>query len=294
MTRLERIADVIDDIYRRLAGVLDTLPNGFPATDNGVEIDLLKKIFTPEQADLFCDLRLEFETAAAVAELVFGLIISLDRRIAHNVNHLREGVWNKKEYSKARGLKGSTLGIVGLGNVGQHVAARARAFDMRVVYFDTEDRSAFEEEHGLEKVSLEELLTRSDFVTLHAALTPRTRRLIGKEALANVKPGVRIINAARGGLIDEPALVAALEKGVVAGAALDVLTREPPDPDNPLLHMDNVIVTPHLGASTVEAQREVGMQVVQQVDEHPVLRQLVAVTAVNIDDTHVGTHIVAG
>ena len=117
----------------------------------------------------------------------------------------------------------------------------------------------------VDRVSLDELLARSDFITLHAALTDDTAGMIGADALARMKPGVRIVNAARGGLIDEPALIAALEDGSVAGAALDVLADEPPDPSNPLLHLDNVVVTPHLAASTDEAQREVGIQIVRQV-----------------------------
>jgi D-3-phosphoglycerate dehydrogenase len=162
-------------------------------------------------------------------------------------------------------MRDKTIGIVGLGRIGRRVARRCRAFGMEVVCFDPYLSDERAHEMRIERVSLDELLERSDFITLHAALTPKTRGMIGKEAIAKMKPGVRIVNAARGALIDEAALTEALEDGKVAGAALDVLTQEPADPDNPLLHMDNVVVTPHLAASTKEAQRQVGLQVVSQV-----------------------------
>ena len=200
----------------------------------------------------------------ATAEHTMALMLSMCRNVPQAVASLSSGKWERKLF-KGIELRGKTLGIIGLGRIGRRVARRSRAFGMEVICFDpylSDDRA---HEMHIERVGYDELLERSDFITLHAALTPNTRGLIGKESLAKMKPGVRIVNAARGGLIDEDALIEALRSGHVAGAALDVLTKEPPDFDNPLLHMPNVVVTPHLAASTQEAQREVGIQIVNQV-----------------------------
>ncbi len=200
----------------------------------------------------------------ATAEHTMALLLALCRNVPQAVASLKSGEW---ERSRFRGieLRSKTIGIVGLGRVGRRIARRCRAFGMDVICYDpymNEDRFR---SMKIERVSLDELLERSDFITLHAALTPDTRALIDDDALAKAKPGVRIINAARGHLVDEEALVEALRSGKVGGAALDVLAQEPADPENPLLHMDNVVVTPHLAASTSEAQREVGIQIVAQV-----------------------------
>ncbi len=200
----------------------------------------------------------------ATAEHTMALLLALCRHVPQAAASLKAGRWDRKLY-KGVEMRGKTIGIVGLGRIGRRVARRCRSFGMDVICFDPYLSDERAHEMRIERVGLDELLARSDFITLHAALTPKTHGIIGKEALAKMKPGVRIVNAARGGLIDEDALIDALESGAVAGAALDVLTKEPADPDNPLLHMDNVVVTPHLAASTLEAQREVGMQVVQQV-----------------------------
>lgn len=200
----------------------------------------------------------------ATAEHTMALLLALCRNVPQAAASLQRGEWERKRF-KGVELRSKTMGIVGLGRVGQRVARRCRAFGMDVICYDPYLGGDRVELLKVDQVSLEELLDRSDFITLHAALTPETRGLIDRKALAAAKPGVRIINAARGGLIDEEALVEALQNGRVAGAALDVLVDEPPDPSNPLLHMDNVVVTPHLAASTTEAQREVGIQIVGQV-----------------------------
>ncbi len=200
----------------------------------------------------------------AAAEHTVALLLAMCRNIPQAAASLRNGRWDRKLYRGIE-LRSKTIGIVGLGRVGRRVARRCRAFGMEVICFDpflSDDRA---HELHVESVDLDELLSRSDFITLHAALTPKTSGIIGREALAKVKPGVRIVNAARGGLIDEDALCEALESGRVAAAALDVLVDEPPDFANPLLHMDNVVVTPHLASSTEEAQREVGVRIVSQV-----------------------------
>lgn len=200
----------------------------------------------------------------ATAEHTMALLLALCRNVPQAVASLKEGRWDRKKY-KGVEIRDKTIGIVGLGRIGRRVARRCRAFGMEVICHDPYLSDARAHQMRIERVSLDELLERSDFITLHAALTAKTRGLIGKEAMSKMKPGVRIVNAARGDLIDEEALVEALRSGVVAGAALDVLAKEPADPDNPLLHMDNVLVTPHLAASTEEAQLQVGIQVVSQV-----------------------------
>lgn len=207
--------------------------------------------------------------AAAVAELVFGLMISLDRRIAHNVNDLREGSWNKAEYSKARGLKGSTLGIVGLGSVGREVAKRGRAFDMRVVYSDLRSNPEFEREHEVEKVSLDDLLKQSDYVTLHVALSDDTRKLIDETKLRLMKPSAHIINTSRGEVIDQQALIKALEQHWIAGAGLDVFEQEPTMSKgafvDPVVGMKELYGTHHIGAATAQAQTAVAEEAVRIV-----------------------------
>jgi D-3-phosphoglycerate dehydrogenase len=200
----------------------------------------------------------------ATAEHTMALLLALCRNIPQAVASLKEGRWDRKRY-KGVEVRDKTVGIVGLGRIGRRVARRCRAFGMEVICYDPYLSDERVHQMRIDRVSLDELLARSDFITLHAALTPRTKGMIDKEAIAKMKPGVRIINAARGDLIDEEALIEALQSGLVAGAALDVLSKEPADPDNPLLHMDNVLVTPHLAASTQEAQRQVGIQVVSQV-----------------------------
>ncbi len=200
----------------------------------------------------------------ATAEHTMALLLALSRNVPQSVTSLRSGKWERSRF-KGIELRSKTIGIVGLGRIGRRVVRRCRGFGMEVICYDPYLSDERAQSMKVERVSLDELLERSDFITLHAALTPDTRGLIGREALAKTKPGVRIINAARGDLIDEEALIDALRSGQVAGAALDVLGSEPPDPANPLLKMDNVVVTPHLAASTDEAQREVGIQIVGQV-----------------------------
>src|SRR4029079_9098723 len=151
-------------------------------------------------------------------------------------------------------LMGKTLGIVGLGRIGTAVAERARAFGMNVLAFDPYFTREAARELGIEMISLNDLIPRADFITIHTPLTEETRGIIDAAAIERMKPGVRLINCARGGLIGESALVEAIRSGKVAGVALDVFEQEPTPPDNPLLGLDAVIATPHLGASTTEAQ----------------------------------------
>jgi D-3-phosphoglycerate dehydrogenase len=169
--------------------------------------------------------------------------------------------------------------LVGLGRIGQEVARRAKAFEMEVVTYDPYVAAPIVRDLGVELLSLEELLARADFVSLHVTLTPETERLLNRDRLAKCKRGARVVNTARGELIDESALAEALRSGQVAGAALDVFAQEPPK-DSPLLKLPHVITTPHIGGSTAEAQEEVGWRIAQQVRDY--LKDGVVRNAVNL------------
>ncbi|MGH7544626.1 MAG: phosphoglycerate dehydrogenase, partial [Gemmatimonadota bacterium] len=201
--------------------------------------------------------------AVSAAELTFALLLSLARRIPRADRSVREGRWERA--SKGVEGYGKTLGLVGCGRIGAEVARRARAFGMRVAAYDpylSPDRAR---EMGVELVTLPDLLDESDFLSIHAPLTEETRGLLGREELARMKPGAFLLNMARGGIVDERALADALAAGKLAGAALDVFEKEPPPADHPLLALDNVILTPHLGAATTEAQRSVGIEICRAV-----------------------------
>jgi D-3-phosphoglycerate dehydrogenase / 2-oxoglutarate reductase len=195
----------------------------------------------------------------STAEHTIALILALSRNVAKANDSLKAGKWDRNKFTGTQ-LGGKTLGVVGLGRVGLAVAKRAQGFDMEVIGFDpflSHERAA---EYGIQSVSLEEMWSRCDFITVHTPLSDETRNIIGADALSKVKPGVRIVNCARGGLIDEAALLEALNAGKVAGAAIDVFEPEPPRADHPLVKHPNVLVTPHLGASTEEAQISVAVE----------------------------------
>jgi D-3-phosphoglycerate dehydrogenase len=195
----------------------------------------------------------------STAEHAFALLLGLSRNLAAADASLRGHKWDRNKFMGVQ-LAGKTLGIVGLGRIGQAVAARARAFDMRVMGFDpflSPDRAA---ELGIELVdSVRGMLPHVDYLTVHTPLTDETRHLVGMEELKLLKPGVRLVNCARGGIYDEQALVAGLQSGVIGGVALDVFEKEPCT-DSPLFGMPGVLVTPHLGASTEEAQSQVAVE----------------------------------
>lgn len=201
--------------------------------------------------------------AIAACEHTFALMLALCRKLPQADASVRRGEWTRSRFVGVQ-LYRKTLGIIGLGRIGQHVAQRAQAFGMETLAYDPYISAELAHDLFVTLVELDELLARSDFITLHATLTPETRALIGREQLARVKPGARLINCARGELVDEAALVEALTSGRLAGAALDVYSAEPPT-GSPLLALDNVVLTPHLGASTEEAQRDVSTQIVDQV-----------------------------
>jgi len=199
----------------------------------------------------------------STAELTIAMLTALARNIAGADSSVKRGEWDRSAYTGVE-LNKKTLGVVGMGRIGSEVARRARAMNMTVVAYDPYISKEQAEKLGVEIATFEDLIGHSDFITLHLPLSPSTHHLIGAKELAAMKEGVRIINCARGGLIDEEALYEALKKGKVAGAALDVFEQEPPV-DCMLLELENVIVTPHLGALTREAQTNVALQVAEQV-----------------------------
>jgi D-3-phosphoglycerate dehydrogenase / 2-oxoglutarate reductase len=201
------------------------------------------------------------------AEHTIAMLIALARNIPQANLSLRSGNWERKKFIGAE-LSGKTLGIVGLGRIGRVVALRARAFGMKVLAFDPFVAPEQARDQEIEIVSLDQVVSEADFLTVHTPLTPETKGIIGSRAFGIMKRGIRVINCARGGLIDEVALAIAVQQGVVAGAAIDVFEQEPPSPDNPLLHLDQVIVTPHLGASTKEAQEGVAITVAEQMRDY--------------------------
>jgi D-3-phosphoglycerate dehydrogenase len=199
--------------------------------------------------------------AVAVAELVFGLLLGLLRKIPAADASLRRGEWEKSRF-QGRELRGKTLGIVGLGKIGRAVAKRAQAFEMTCIGHDPLVSEADARALGVLWLSLDALLERSDIVTLHAPMMPETKGLFGAAQFARMPKGAILVNAARGGLVDEAALIAALRSGQLGGAALDVFAEEPPT-DWTLVNLPNVVSTPHVGAATVEAQEAVGEEIVK-------------------------------
>jgi D-3-phosphoglycerate dehydrogenase len=215
----------------------------------------------------------------SAAEHTFAMMIALARHIpqAHQVT--KSGVWDRKSFLGVE-LRGKTLAVIGLGRIGTEVAKRAQAFGMEVIGYDpflTAERAT---ELGIVKATFEDAIKNGDFITVHTPLTKETRHLIGREAFEKMKPGVRIVNCARGGIIDEYALAEALEQGKVAGAAIDVFEEEPVPSEHPLLKLPNVVVTPHLGASTIEAQVTVAVEVAEEVGR--ILQGLPFYNAVNL------------
>jgi D-3-phosphoglycerate dehydrogenase len=216
--------------------------------------------------------------AVAVAELTIGLMLALARKLPAANASMHAGKWEKKNLQGAE-LRGKTLGILGLGRIGLEVAKRARGFGLEILGSDPFVSAAVAREAGIKLVTLDELIAGSDYLTLHVGLTPQTTGVINAKTLAKMKKGVRIINCARGELIVDADLVAALKSGQVAGAALDVFAVEPPK-ESPYFEMENVILTPHVAGSTAEAQEAVGIQIARQVRDY--LKLGVVQNAVNL------------
>lgn len=200
----------------------------------------------------------------ATAEFAFGLMMALARHIPQAYSSMQAGKWDRKSFMGVE-LRGKTLGIVGFGRIGRAVAERALAFKMRVIAHDPFISSEVARTARTEMVDLETLYAQADFITLHSVITNDTRSMINRETLAKMKRGVRLVNAARGALIHEGDLTEAIKSGQVAGAALDVYAEEPPPAGHPLLNLPGVIHTPHLGASTEEAQVAVAAEAAELI-----------------------------
>ncbi|TVX92855.1 phosphoglycerate dehydrogenase [Paenibacillus agilis] len=197
-------------------------------------------------------------------EHAFAMMMAIARHIPQAYEKTIKGIWDRKSFLGVE-LRNKTLGVLGMGRIGSEVAKRAKAFGMNIIGYDpfmTDERA---DKLGIKLGSVDDIIRQADFITVHTPLTPETKHMIARPQFEVMKPGMRIINCARGGVIDELALVEAIDRGIVAGAAFDVFEVEPPAPDHPFLSNPNIIVTPHLGASTVEAQENVAIDVSEQV-----------------------------
>jgi D-3-phosphoglycerate dehydrogenase / 2-oxoglutarate reductase len=223
--------------------------------------------------------------AIAVAEHALALMLAMARHISRANELMHAGKWEKKSLQGTE-LRGKTLGIVGLGRIGLEVARRARAFGMEIVAHDPFVSTAVAKEQGIRLAKLEEVYAAADYLTLHVGLTPQTAGMINADSVKRMKRGVRLVNCARGELVDEAALALAVKQGLVAGAALDVFTDEPLK-NSPLTAVENIILTPHIAGSTNEAQEAVGYQIAMQVKEylkHGVIQNAVNVPSVSHDE----------
>jgi D-3-phosphoglycerate dehydrogenase len=198
------------------------------------------------------------------AEHTIALLVSMARNVPQAHALLQRGTWDKKNFVGVE-LNGKILGVIGLGRIGRHVAKIAKGFGMNILAFDPFVSPEQAKDFGFESGSLDDVFSKADFLTIHTPVTDETRNIIGKAAFAKLKKGVRLINCARGGLVDENALLEAIENGTVAAAALDVFSTEPLPNDSPLLNNPKIITTPHLGASTTEAQEGVALTVAEQM-----------------------------
>ena len=223
--------------------------------------------------------------AIAVAEHTLGMMLAMARHLCRANDLTHAGKWEKKSLQGTE-LRGKTLGILGLGRIGMEVARRGRAFGMDIIAHDPFVSAAVAKEQGIRMASLDDVYTAADYLTLHVGLTPQTAGMINRESLKKMKKGVRIVNCARGELVNEADLAEAVKQGHVAAAAIDVFAEEPPR-NSPLLSLSNVILTPHIGGSTQEAQEAVGYQIALQIKEylkHGVFQNAVNVPSVSHDE----------
>ncbi len=221
----------------------------------------------------------------SAAEHTISMMLALARNIPQATASMKAGKWEKKKFM-GREITGKTLGVIGLGRIGSVVADRAKGLKMRVIAYDPYVNPEQAARMGIEIMSLEELLPQADFVTVHVPLTKETRGFINKDIFDKMKDGAMFIHCARGGIVNEADLYEALKSGKIAGAALDVFEQEPPPEGYPLLQLDNVICTPHLGASTVEAQKNVALAIASQVVDfllHGVVRNAVNMPSVSAE-----------
>ncbi|MBI5559900.1 MAG: phosphoglycerate dehydrogenase [Deltaproteobacteria bacterium] len=201
------------------------------------------------------------------AEHAIAMLMSLARYVPQATASMKRGEWEKKKFEGTE-VTDKTLGILGVGNIGSIVAQRAQGLKMNVIAYDPYISGEAADKLGITLVTLDDLYRQSDFLSIHVPLTNETRNLVDKEAFGKMKKGVKLVNCARGGIVSEKDLFGAIKAGVVSGAALDVFEEEPPKKDNPLLNLDEVILTPHLGASTAEAQEKVALAIAEQMADY--------------------------
>lgn len=244
--------------------ILRNAPNLRVIGRAGIGVDNIDRVAASQQGVIV--MNTPYGNMITTAEHAIAMMFAVARQIPEASASTHAGKWEKSRFMGVE-LTGKTLGVIGAGNIGGIVCERGKGLRMKVIAYDpylSEERA---DKLGIEKVDLETLLAKSDFITLHVPLTDQTRNILSAEAIAQTKPGVRIINCARGGLIDEAALAEALQSGHVAGAALDVFAEEPAT-ENPLFNLPNVVCTPHLGAATTEAQENVAIQVAEQMADY--------------------------
>ncbi|HUB41010.1 MAG TPA: C-terminal binding protein [Streptosporangiaceae bacterium] len=261
--RLRDAEAILVTVQEVTAGTLDAMPACKIVSRVGTGLDSIdldaaarRGIYVTNVADYSVD---EVSTHA------IALLLAHTRRLPQYVAGVRAGQWSSTGNGAIRRLRGLTLGVVGFGRIGQATAAKGRGLGLWVLAFDPFRAGTDIRASGAEPVDLPELLDRSDFISLHVPLTAQTHHLINAQALAAMKPSAVLINTARGGLVDEPALAAAIRSGQIAGAALDVLAQEPPPQDHPLLADQRVLITPHAGWYSTEAQDDVAVRACEEV-----------------------------
>jgi len=200
-----------------------------------------------------------------VSDHALAMLLAWARKIPHYTEEIRRGTWDWKTGRPIHRLRGQVLGLLGFGKIARLLARKAQALGLRVIAHDPYLTSEVFAEEGVERVDFQQLLSQSDFLSVHVPLTPKTRHLINAEALAKMKPTACLINTSRGGVVDEEALIRALQKGHIAGACLDVTDPEPPDPANPLLKMPQILLSPHVAWYSEESQIDLRRKIAQDV-----------------------------
>jgi len=254
---------VVRSATKAKADVLEHAKNMKLILRGGVGLDNIDQVKASEMG-----IKVDNTPAASsisVAELAFAQMLALARHISFADSSMKDKKWEKKKF-KGTELYQKTLGIIGIGRIGQELAKRAMAFGMKVIAYDLLiDKITLP--GGIEKATFDELLSKSDYISLHVPFDKEKRALLSASEFAKMKDGVLIVNCSRGGVVDEKALADALKSGKVRAASVDVFSKEPPDGDNPLYGLDNVILSPHIGASTKEGQARVGGELVSKIKE---------------------------
>ena len=241
------------------AALIDACPNLKVIVRGGIGLDTIDTDYARSKG--ITVMNTPKASSASVAELTIGFMFAMARQIPTTTSSMKAGKWEKKKFEGDE-IGGKTLGVIGFGNIGCEVAKRALALGMTVLAYDVYEPKL----EGVKRVTVDELLSRSDYITLHLPLTDETHNLIGAAEFAKMKPGVRLINCARGGVVDENALYDAIVSSKVAGAALDVFAQEPSE-GHRLFNLEQVIGSPHIGAATKEAQSRIGAEVAKKIIE---------------------------